>query len=96
VRAAALSLNAAARDVREGVMKLVGVLDAQSEALSQLLAPASPQDLTRQSNRGTGATELWAPPPAGAASASRTSRGGRYDAPSRPPPRSTPTGSPRS
>jgi hypothetical protein len=45
VRAAAISINTAAQELRAVLVSLLAVLDTQSEALSQLLAPASPQDL---------------------------------------------------
>jgi excisionase family DNA binding protein len=45
VRGAAMQLNIAAGDVRDGVVKLLDVLARQSDALTQLLAPASLQDL---------------------------------------------------
>ena len=44
-REAALRVNAAAKDLREVVRRLLGVLDEQSEALTQLLAPATPADI---------------------------------------------------
>jgi len=44
-REAALRVNAAARELREVVRRLVGVLDEQAEALTQLLAPATPADV---------------------------------------------------
>ena len=47
ISAAALSVNAAAQELRTVVVSLVAALDAQSDALSQLLGPASPQDMTR-------------------------------------------------
>ena len=49
-REAALRVNAAARDLRDVVQRLVGVLDEQSEALTQLLAPATPADVFPESS----------------------------------------------
>jgi hypothetical protein len=48
-REAALRVNAAAKDLREVVGRLLGVLDEQSEALTQLLAPATPADVLSDS-----------------------------------------------
>jgi excisionase family DNA binding protein len=44
-REAALRVNAAAKDLREVVQRLLSVLDEQSEALTQLLTPGSPADM---------------------------------------------------
>jgi excisionase family DNA binding protein len=44
-REAALLVNAAARDTDVAVRHLLAVLESQSDALAQLLAPGSPQDL---------------------------------------------------
>jgi Helix-turn-helix domain len=45
IREAALRLNAAAQDVYDGVTSLLNALRGQSEALVQLIAPASPAEL---------------------------------------------------
>lgn len=42
---AALRVNSAAREIDKAVRGLLGVLELQSDALTQLLAPSSPQDL---------------------------------------------------
>jgi excisionase family DNA binding protein len=44
-REAALRVNAAAREIDRAVRGLLDVLELQSDALTQLLAPASPEDL---------------------------------------------------
>jgi len=46
-KGAALAVNAAARELDHGVRSILEVLARQSDALTQLLAPASPDDLTR-------------------------------------------------
>jgi excisionase family DNA binding protein len=43
---AALRVNAAAREIDTAVRRLLDVLELQADALTQLLAPASPEDLT--------------------------------------------------
>lgn len=46
-RAAAIELNAAAREIDGAVRHLLDVLTRQSDALTQLLAPGTPEDLTQ-------------------------------------------------
>lgn len=46
-RAAALTVNASARELDGAVRKMLEVLAHQSDALIQLLAPGTPEDLTR-------------------------------------------------
>lgn len=45
-KAAALDVNAAARELDGGVRSMLEVLRRQSDALTQLLAPGSPDELT--------------------------------------------------
>jgi transposase len=44
---AALRVNSAARDTHRAVRQLLDVLEHQADALTQLLAPGSPEDLLR-------------------------------------------------
>lgn len=46
-KAAALDVNAAARELDGGVRSMLEMLRRQSDALTQLLAPGSPDDLTQ-------------------------------------------------
>lgn len=46
-RTAALAVNSAARELDGAVRAMLDVLAHQSDALIQLLAPGSPEDLTR-------------------------------------------------
>ena len=46
-REAALRVNAVARETDQAVRHLLEVLELQSDALTQLLAPGSPEDLAR-------------------------------------------------